>query len=269
LKKTDHLKDPRTPLYFETKAGVTTLYFNQPEKLNPFDFALSKRFADAIDAIKKEPSHVVVITGKGRAFSAGADLAFLEQCTLQTEARTRSQLKQLYSHFLRVRELPQVSIAKVNGAVAGGGLGIVWACDLRVVLSSAKFAFNFVKLGISPGMGILHMTSQILGQSKAKEVWLRGLTCSGAEIVEWGGAVGKADTIEALDGLCVTLSEEILGNGKLGMEFIKKEFEWSDSIQKHVDFNCRHQAKCLKSEEALEGLRAMREKRAPRFSPTV
>src|SRR5690606_15928820 len=134
------------------------------------------------------PSDVVILSGKGRAFSAGADLAFLEQCTRDPEAKVRARMKQLYSNFLKVRDLPQVTIAKVNGAVAGGGMGLVLACDLRTVLASAKFAFNFVKIGLSPGMGILYLSTKIFGEAKARELWLRGRTLTGDTVTQLGGA---------------------------------------------------------------------------------
>jgi 2-(1,2-epoxy-1,2-dihydrophenyl)acetyl-CoA isomerase len=260
-------QDPQSPLFFETQSRVTHVYFNRPETLNPFDFELSERFSKLMGVLKKEPSDVVVLTGKGRAFSAGADLAFLEKCTQQSFDKTRLNLKKLYSNFLKVRELRQVSIAKVNGAVAGGGLGIVWACDLRAVLESARFAFNFVKLGISPGMGIVYLSSQILGEAKARELWLRGRTLTGLEVAKLGGATETAETLAELDTVTQSLVDECLSNGKLGMSYIKKELLHFERLREHVAFNCTHQAKCLKAPEALEGLRAMREKRAPHFGP--
>lgn len=267
MKPKPDFQDPQSPLFFETRDRVTRVYFNRPERLNPFDFELSERFSKMMGALSKEPSDVVVLTGKGRAFSAGADLAFLEKCTKQPLAKTRASLKRLYSNFLKVRELRQVSIAQVNGAVAGGGLGIVWACDLRTVLSSARFAFNFVKLGISPGMGIVYLTSQVLGEAKAKELWLRGRTLTGLEVSKLGGATETAETLEALEAVTQALIDECLSNGKLGMSYIKKELLGTKRLAEHLAFNCVHQAKCLKAPEALEGLKATREKRPPRFVP--
>lgn len=263
-KKTD-FKDPSSPVFYETQERITTVYFNRPEKLNPFDLDLSERFAKLIQVLHKEPSDVVILTGKGRAFSAGADLAFLEGCTRLPEAKVRLILKRLYSNFLKIRDLKQVSISKVNGAVAGGGLGLVWASDLRTVLASAKFAFNFVKIGLSPGMGILHMTGKILGESKARELWLRGGLLTGEKVAALGGAAEVAPTIEALDKVTWDLACEIRSNARLGMEFIKKEMLWKDSIDDYLEFNCRHQAKCLKSPEGKEGLRAIQEHRKPDF----
>ncbi len=264
-RRTDRFKNPESPLYFETRDRVTHVFFNRPDRLNPFDWDLSNDFAELIGGLKKEPSDVVILTGKGRAFSAGADLAFLEECTRAPEAKVRAQMKQLYGNFLKVRELPQVTIAKVNGVVAGGGLGLVLACDLRTVLTTAKFAFNFVKIGLSPGMGILYLSTKIFGEAKAREVWLRGRPLTGEEVAALGGATETAASLEALERVTADLASEILGNGKLGMQFIKKELLWKDAIDSYLDFNCRHQAKCLKSPEAREGLKALRERRAPNF----
>ncbi len=264
-RRTVDLRNPENPVYFETRDRVTEIYFNRPDRLNPFDWELSRQFSDLIDQVKKEPSDVVIVTGKGRAFSAGADLAFLEKCTRQPEAKVRTMLRKLYANFLRVRELKQVTIAKVNGAVAGGGLGLVWACDLRTALTSAKFAFNFVKIGLSPGMGILYMTTKLMGEAKARELWLRGRTLTAEQVAKWGPIAELAATSEELDKVTRALADEILGNGKLGMQFIKQELLWKDQVDAYLDFNCKHQAKCLKSAEGKEGLRAIQEKRAPLF----
>ncbi len=263
-KKPD-FSNPSSPLFFETRERITTVYFNRPEKLNPFDLELSDSFAALVGVLQKEASDVVILTGKGRAFSAGADLAFLESCTRMPEARVRAILKRLYSNFLSIRKLKQVSISMVNGPVAGGGLGLVWASDIRTVLASAKFAFNFVKIGLSPGMGILHMTSQILGEAKARELWLRGGYLTGEKVAALGGASECAATLEVLQKVTWDLACELRENSKMGMEFIKKEFLWKSTLDAHLDFNCRHQAKCLKSPEAKEGLRAIQEHRKPAF----
>lgn len=264
-RRADRFRNPESPLYFETRERVTRVFFNRPEKLNPFDWDLSNDFAELIQGLKKEPSDVVVLTGKGRAFSAGADLAFLEDCTRAPEAKVRVRMKQLYGNFLKIRELSQVTIAQVNGAVAGGGLGLVLACDLRTVLTSAKFAFNFVKIGLSPGMGILYLSTKIFGEAKAREIWLRGRPLTGAQVADMGGATETAASPEELERVTESLAQEILGNGKLGMQFIKEELLWKDAIGAYLDFNCRHQAKCLKSPEAREGLQALRERREPSF----
>jgi len=260
------LQDPSSPLFFTTQNRITEVFFNRPEKLNPFDFDLSLRFSKLIDVLHEEKSDVVILTGKGRAFSAGADLAFLEDCTRQPEKKVSAMLKKLYSNFLRVRELKQVSIAKVNGAVAGGGLGIVWACDIRTVLNTAKFAFNFVKIGLSPGMGILYMTSKILGEPKARELWLRGSTVTGEKVAEWGGASECATSLEELDRVTREIAEDLKKGSRLGQEFIKKELMWKDRLGEYLEFNCKHQARCLKSPEAKLGLRAIQEHRPIDFS---
>jgi enoyl-CoA hydratase/carnithine racemase len=140
-KQTGDFNDPESSVFFQTADRITHVYFNRPDRLNPFDLDTSERFAKLIKVLHKEKSDVVILTGKGRAFSAGADLKFLEDCTKQKEAKVRKSLKKLYANFLTVRDLKQVSIAQVNGAVAGGGLGLVWACDLRTVLSQREVCF--------------------------------------------------------------------------------------------------------------------------------
>ena len=215
--------------------------------------------------MRKEPSRVVIFSGKGKAFCAGANLEFLENCGRLSQAKLQATLKKLYSNYLTLRTLPQVTIAQVNGAVAGGGLGIVLACDLRTVLADAKVAFNFVKIGLSPGMGILALTGRLLGPARAKELWLLGRTYPGHKLAEWGIASAVGRDLADLEIQTTELARELLGNAPVAMQYIKKESQWKDGLAGVLDFNCKHQAQCLRSEHAREGLRAIRERRKPDY----
>ncbi|MBY0370315.1 enoyl-CoA hydratase/isomerase family protein [bacterium] len=261
----DTFQDMNAELYFETRENITRVYFNRPEKLNAFNLETSERFAALIKRLHKEKSRVVIFTGRGKAFCAGADLAFLESCARLPQAKARAILKKLYSNYLTLRTLKQVTIAQVNGAVAGGGLGMVLASDLRTLLASAKVAFNFVKIGLSPGMGILKMSEGLFGPARAKELWLLGRTYTGADLAQWGAASACEATPEALERATNSLAQELLENAPLGMEFIKKEQLWKDALSPYLAFNCTHQARCLTSAQGREGLRAIQERRKPRF----
>ena len=137
---------------WRTLEGVTHLTLNRPEALNAMSWEMAAQFRAACARVAREKSKVVVVSGAGSAFSAGGDLGFIEDNMKRPKAALRRRMELFYRSFLAVRELPQVTVAQVHGTAVGAGLCLALACDLRAVLASAKLGFNFVRLGLNPGM---------------------------------------------------------------------------------------------------------------------
>src|SRR5579885_2134579 len=141
-----------TLVEWSTRGAVTRLTLNRPRALNALSEELAAEFAAAVRAIAREPSKAVILSGAGTAFCAGGDLAFIEKNRRRTAPRLVPLMRKFYGSFLSIRALPQVTIAKVHGAAVGAGLCLALACDLRVVSDDARLGFNFVRLGLNPGM---------------------------------------------------------------------------------------------------------------------
>ena len=129
--------------------GVATLTLNRPDKLNALNVTMGEELCAALEALGKSPTaRVLVVTGAGRMFSAGGDLASMDQVVRSAAAIDHSV--RIYCEVARrLRELPLPAVAKVNGDAFGGSLGIIMACDLRVARDDARLGFVFTRVGLS------------------------------------------------------------------------------------------------------------------------
>lgn len=145
----------------------------------------------------------VVITGNGRAFSAGGDLGWLRLRHRDTPSRNSKIMHDFYNKFLRVRQIPVPVVAAINGPAIGAGLCFAMACDIRVAAAQAKLGFTFVGLGLHPGMGATHLVASVAGYEVANRMLLTGDVITGAEakdlnLVSKAAAEGDAAVAEAM-----------------------------------------------------------------------
>lgn len=249
---------------WSTKDGITRLTLARPAALNAMSWAMAGEFKAACKDIAKERSKVVVLSGEGPAFSAGGDLAFIEENRALSEMVLRKRMVAFYSSFLAVRELPQVSIARLHGAAVGAGLCLALACDLRAVQAKTRLALNFVRLGLSPGMAAWPLARALFGEARAKRLLFEGLSFSGAELHAWGGASVLADTEAELLSRTEALALQLRGHSWDALRLLKEETRL-DVLDAHLAFEAKGQAACFKGPDIVEGVSAVRERREPRF----
>ena len=154
--------------------GIGLLTIERPDALN----ALNQAVLQELDSVLTEVAHastvkVLVVTGQGRAFVAGADIAEMRQMSSQ-EAEEFSRLGQ--GVFAKLAALPQPSIAAINGYALGGGLELALACDLRIASEKAKLGQPEIGLGIIPGFGATQRLPRLIGSARAKELLFTGTT---------------------------------------------------------------------------------------------
>src|SRR5438128_3652740 len=166
-----------SPVLLETiENGVALLVMNRPDKLNSLNNELATALNQAFERVgKNESVRVVVLTGAGRAFCAGGDLGVIGR---GREARDTKQLEPILragmGAVLRMRLIPQPVIAAVNGAAAGAGMNIALAADIRISADEAVFGQNFAKVGLFPDYGGTYFLPQLVGPSKAAELFYTG-----------------------------------------------------------------------------------------------
>jgi len=155
--------------------GVALLTLDDPQRRNALSFDLCDELHAAFDRIEADDDiHAVVLTGTGRAFSAGADLS-------QLGTSRKEGLERIYGGFLRLARCPKPTVAAVNGAAVGAGMNLALAADVRIVAASAKFDCRFVDLGIHPGGGHTWMLRRIVGPQAAHAMVVFGQILDGAE----------------------------------------------------------------------------------------
>lgn len=246
---------------------VGTLTLNDPERLNAMSEAMAKEFKTLVAKLKKEKKlRVLVLTGAGRAFSSGGDLEMLVRMTRQKPSLTQKHLMTFYKSFLCVTDLPCPVIAAINGHAIGAGFCLAIACDLKYASSAAKMGANFVRLGISQGMGGTYSIIRQAGPNHAAEILYAGKIYQAWQIQDFG----LVNAVLAPDELLPVVRETahlIAENSPMAVQKIKAELKVSlhKTREQLFRMDSRAQSLCLAGAEAKEGLQAVKEKRPPRF----
>jgi enoyl-CoA hydratase len=174
--------------------GVRILTLNDPDRRNALSPALQAELGAAVDAVAADANaRVLVVTGNGPAFSAGADLPAVFGELHREVAEIRAGLRQIYDSFLRVRRLQIPTIAAVNGAAVGAGVNLAMSCDVRIAGPHAKFAVSFTKLGLHPGGGCTFFLTQALGRQRALSLILDGGVLDADEALRLGVVLEVVD----------------------------------------------------------------------------
>jgi enoyl-CoA hydratase len=213
---------------------------------------------------------VVIVASTGRHFCAGAELTsdiHGEPTPLGGAPGDAARLRQLYVPFLRLIDLSVPTVAIVQGAAVGGGLGLACACDFRIVSPSTRFGAPFVRLGIHPGMALTSSLPAIVGLSRAMEMLLTGREVQGEEALLWGLAnqcVAEEQLEAAGRAFAQVLAATAPAVVQMTRRAVHREFAYNPAAA--ADVEALAQALTFLSEDALEGVQAFREKRAPKFS---
>ncbi|KAJ9471250.1 3-hydroxybutyryl-CoA dehydratase-like protein [Diplonema papillatum] len=183
----------------DVNPAIAVVTLNNAEKLNALTVAMGDEFRGVMEdlrrAAEKDPAKLraVVLTGSGRAFSAGGDLEFLRSrvaagAALSAEARkdNKATMLDFYDRFLSIKRVPVPVLAAVNGHAVGAGLCLAMAADLRFVASGAKLSLNFSKIGLHPGMGASFHLPRLVGPQLAAKMILTGDNVDGAEAAAMG-----------------------------------------------------------------------------------
>ena len=265
---------PAPLILSERDGNVVTLTFNDPARLNAMTEAMGEAFRAAITELAADASlRAVVLTGAGRAFSAGGDFAMIEARAAQGAAngpsgrgQIRDGMRAFYQLFLSVRDVPCPVIAAINGPAIGAGLCVALACDVRIAASDAKLGLNFTQLGLHPGMGATWTLPRLVGDARAAEILFSSQPFSGERAAEIGlvsRAVAAAEVLPAARALAA----EFAAAAPLAVRGVKRALRRSAeaSLEDQLSFEAQEQAACFESRDVQEGLAAARERRPPKF----
>ncbi len=261
-------------IQLERRGDVAVLTFHDPERMNAMTEPMGRAFRDTIQQLAQDEAlRAVVVTGAGRAFSAGGDLDWIEARadvaaahTAEARAEVRDTMRGFYPLFLSVRQLPCPSIAAINGAAVGAGLCVALACDIRLVSEKARLGLNFSLLGLHPGMAATWTLPRLVGPSHAAELLYTGRMIDGAEAARIGLA-NRALAPESVVPEALALAEEIATAAPIANRGIKQALLRSPdaTLEEQLDFEASEQSICFESQDVREGLAAVRERRKPGF----
>jgi len=201
-----------TQVELDRERGIATVVLSRPEVLNAITRAMLEELIVALDVISQDESvKVVVLTGAGKAFSAGVDLKALGGRSLEGGAVGDYLDEPARQVIHRLTTIPKIVIARVNGFCFTGALELVLACDLVVVANEARLGDTHAKWGLRPTWGMSQRLARIVGMAKARELSYTARTFTGAEAAEWGLAA-RAVPLEQLDIAVNDLAQPLLAN---------------------------------------------------------
>ena len=258
-----------TMLIEHPQPGVVLARMNRPERLNAITFEMFDEFIELQQEVDADPEvRVLVITGAGRAFSAGLDLdeaATLPDMTPTEMLKGQEVWAKSVSGFRLMRK---PVIAAVNGAAAGAGMAIALAADIRLASTTAKFNAAFIRIGLTGGdVGTSWMLPRLVGLGRAYEILLTGRFVDAEEALRIGMVTEVAEPDELLPR-ALAVAATICGNSPIGIELTKQVVQLNvdaNSLEAAIALENRNQVLSVQTEDMVEALAAFREKRAPNF----
>jgi 2-(1,2-epoxy-1,2-dihydrophenyl)acetyl-CoA isomerase len=243
--------------------AVMTITLNRPDVLNALDAAMHAGLREALGAAAAPDVRAVVLTGAGRGFCVGQDLA-----EFRDMPDVGAGLQERYHPNVRaIRALEKPVLAAVNGAAAGAGLSLACACDLRIAADSASFVPAFINIGLVPDAGGAYFLQRILGTPRAFELMSSGRRLSAAEAHAWGLVSEVVETAE-LPGRAAELAATYAALPTRGVALTKRLFDAAEraSLDETLELEARLQTEATGTEDFAEGVAAFLEKRPPRFA---
>lgn len=242
--------------------GILTI--NRPKALNALNSEVLDELNKAIDQVIKDDNiHILIITGEGKAFVAGADIGQMKDMDV---FEAREFAKKGLSIFRKIELMEKPVIAAVNGYALGGGCELAMACDIRIASDKAKFGQPEVGLGITPGFGGTQRLARIVGIPKAKELIFTGETINAEEALRIG-LVNKVVAAESLMEEALTMARKIASKGQLAVRYSKVAI--NRGIETDIETGLAMERElfglCFATEDQKEGMGAFLEKRSPNF----
>lgn len=255
----------------EKKEKIIRITFNRPEKMNALNEQMAEELVSCLEDLDKDQdAQVVIFTGAGKAFLAGADLK--ERFIPKIELRKKGMLKDPTAEFaergaIALSRLRKVTIAAVNGAASGLGATLALACDIRLASIAARFTFPFLRLGILPEFGSTYYLPRLIGMGRACELIFTGRIIDAEEAKEIGlvnkvfpedklmvEAYSMAQKISKMPPVALAISKRALYQG-LRAPDLASQLQYETLALVHLFGTADHE----------EGVRAFLEKREPQF----
>lgn len=254
-------------ILYKVERGIARVTLNRPDVHNAFNDIMIRELSEVFDDIQsKSDVRVVVLTGEGKSFCAGADLNWMRRVKDYSYDDNLRESLELSDMLYKMYASPKPTIARVNGAAIGGGTGLVAVCDIAIAASSAKFSFSEVKIGLIPAC-ISPYVMKKCGEGRCREFFLTGERML-AERALNAGLVNKVVTMEELDEAVNGYVSQLLSSGPEAITRCKdllREVPLMsyDEVKKHT---AEVIAQIRISEEGQEGMNAFLEKRRPKWA---
>ncbi|MGO9620353.1 MAG: enoyl-CoA hydratase/isomerase family protein [Desulfobaccales bacterium] len=251
-------------IILEKKEGIGYLTLNRPEVFNAISQELIDEMRDALECVNDDwEIKVLIITGAGKAFQAGADIRELSRMKPLDILRWNEGFVRINA---AIEKLRQPVIAAINGLALGGGLELAISCQVRIAVQGAKLGLPEVKLGIIPGAGGTQRLPRLIGKGRAYEMLLTGDPIGAEEAFRIGlvnRVVANGEALKAAEEMAL----RIIANGPIAVEMCKDAVEigMDMPMENAVQYSQKNCITCFSTEDMLEGTTAFIEKRKAEF----
>lgn len=249
-------------LRYETENGLARLTLDRPDAMNAMTNRMVVEARDALELAASDPSvRVLVLTGEGRAFCPGADLNHFTRGDSDERLTSRE-----FQVTTLLHEVPAVTVAAINGACAGAGLGWALACDLRVMAASAKLNTAFLDVAVAGDMAIPWSLPRLVGSGRARELSFLPRKVD-AEEASRVGLVARVFPEESFRGDTEDLLAGLLEKSPSALRGLKENYVVAErtTLADFVDYEAERHLRIAASDDTAEAFRAFLEKREPNF----
>ncbi|MAT93039.1 MAG: enoyl-CoA hydratase [Halioglobus sp.] len=248
----------------ERHDAVAVVSLNRPDALNSFDNTMRRELLRAVREVNDDDSvRVVVLTGAGRAFSAGADLNDMPQD--RANWRVEDDLNGEYKpSLMEIYQAPKPWISAINGACAGIGSAYGMVCDLTVMADNAYLYQAFAAISLIPDGGATWHLARTLGRKRAYEIIVTGEKLAAQKCLDWG-LCNRVSPADSLLEETLAWAQEIAGKAPLSLRYAKQTLSvaMEEGVDSMISIEARNQHICITSEDAAEGMTAFLQKRTP------
>lgn len=250
---------------YEKIGQIAKITLNRPKALNAMNGELVSTLASRLDdAGNDNDVRVIILTGNGKGFCAGGDLAYLKQLTNVIEAR--AFITEVGALVKQIQSIAKPIIAMVNGVAAGAGFNLALACDIVFASDTARFAQSFVKVGLVPDCGGMYLLPKIVGMHKAKELMFTADLIGAAKADELG-LLNRVIESDKLEAETLAFAEKLLLSAPIALGMVKQTLNGMEdmTLENWLVHEADMQTLCMQTKDHQEGISAFLEKRAPEF----
>ena len=255
-------------IQFKAEGGVAILTLNRPDRLNSFTRAMHLEVRDALARVQADQSvRVLVLTGAGRGFCAGQDLADRAVDPGAPSVDLGASVEEFYAPLvLTLKNLPMPVICAVNGVAAGAGANLALACDIVLAAQSASFIEAFSKLGLIPDTGGTWHLPRLIGPARAMGLAMLGEKLSAEKAEAWG-LIWRCVPDDVLMDEALAMAKHFAAAPTKGLAFTKRAFQasYANTLAQQLQLEADMMRELGNSHDYREGVAAFLAKRAPQF----
>jgi len=256
------------PVLLERQNGVAIIILNRPEQANVLSDEVARSLVAVVDRLAGDASvRCILITGRGRHFCAGGNIADFASAGEELGSGIGSFLPDMQHALMRLANLPVPVISALNGPVGGGGIGVALCADIVLAAESMKLRGGYSAIGLTPDLGVSWFLTRLVGPMRAKQILFTNVAWDAPRCLA-AGIVAEVYPDDELEAAALELAARLSQSAAGSLARIKDLVDGVShrSFAEQLDLEVRYMGEAAASADAREGVKAFMEKRAPRFA---